>query len=56
MPTTGTGSLVFIDDVTADRTATELILILSAQVASKYPQIIGRHHILQEDNDRKTYR
>uniref|UniRef100_A0A0E9SK00 Uncharacterized protein n=1 Tax=Anguilla anguilla TaxID=7936 RepID=A0A0E9SK00_ANGAN len=38
MPTTGSGSLVFIDDVTADRTATELILILSAQVASKYPQ------------------
>lgn len=57
MAASGTGSLVFIDDVTADRSRTmnsEVYRnILSAQIKPNASKLIGRHFIMQQDNDPK---
>ncbi|MEE6525044.1 hypothetical protein FKM82_024826 [Ascaphus truei] len=53
----GTGSLVFIDDVTEDgssRMNSEVYRdILSAQIQPNSAKLIGRRFILQMDNDPK---
>lgn len=57
MATTGTGSLVFIDDVTNDgssRMNSEVYRnILSAQIQPNASKLIGRRFIMQQDNDPK---
>jgi hypothetical protein len=58
MAANGTGSLVFIDDVTADkrsRTNSEVFgAILSAQIQPNASELIGRRSTMQMDNDPKT--
>ena len=54
----GTGSLVFIDDVIADRSKTmnsEVYRnVLYAQIKPNASKLIGRHFIMQQDNDPKN--
>ncbi len=52
MASSGTGLLVFIDDVTEDRSSRKNSEdILSAQVQSNAAKLIGRHFIVQMDDD-----
>ncbi len=57
MPASGTGSLVFIDDVTADKSSrmnSEVFrAILSAHVQPNASELIGRRFTVQMDNDPK---
>ncbi len=55
MASSGTGLLVFSDDVTEDRSNrnnSEVYRdILNAQIQSKTAKLIGRHFIVQMDDD-----
>lgn len=51
MAANGTGSLVFIDDVTADKSSRKAIL--SAQIQPNASELIGRRFTVQMDNDPK---
>ncbi len=57
MAASGTGSLVFIDDVTADKSSrmnSEVFrAILSAHILPNASELIGRHFTVQMDNDPK---
>ena len=57
MAANGTGSLVFIDDVTADKSSrihSEVFrAILSAQIQPNASKLIGRRFAVQMDNDPK---
>ncbi|KAF7661064.1 hypothetical protein LDENG_00270050 [Lucifuga dentata] len=57
MAATGTGSFIFIDDVTADGSSkmnSEVYRnIVSAPVHANASKLIGQCFILQQDNDRK---
>ena len=57
MAANGTGSLVFIDDVTADKSSrmnSEVFrAILSAHIQPNVSELIGRHFTVQMDNDPK---
>ncbi len=57
MASSGTGLLVFIDDVTEDRSSwmnSEVYRdILSAQIQPNAAKLIGRRFIVQMDNDTK---
>ena len=57
MAAEGTGSLIFIDDITADgrRKMNPKVYrhIISAQVQANVSELIGRRFILQQDNDAK---
>ncbi len=57
MASSGTGLLVFIDDVTEDRSSqknSEVYRdILSAQIQSNGAKLIGQHFIVQMDVDPK---
>ena len=57
MAANGTGSLVFIDDVTADKSSrmnSEVFrAILSAHIQSNASELIGRRFTVQMDNDPK---
>ncbi len=57
MAASGTGSLVFIDDVTADKSSmmnSEVFrVILSAHIQPNAPELIGRRFTVQMDNDPK---
>ncbi len=57
MASSGTGLLVFIDGVTEDRSSwmnSEVYRdILSAQIQSNGAMLIGRHFIVQMDDDPK---
>ena len=57
MAANGTGSLGFIDDVTADKISrmnSEVVrAILSAHIQPKVSELIGRHFPVQMDNDPK---
>lgn len=57
MASSGTGSLVFIDDVTEDRSSRMNSKvyrdILSAQIKPNAAKLIGRHFTVQMDNDPK---
>ena len=57
MAANGTGSLVFIDDVTADKSSrmnSEVFrAILSAQIQPNASELIGRRFTVQMDNDPK---
>ncbi len=60
MAASGTGSLVFIDDVTADKSSrmnSEVFrAILSAHIQPNASELIGRRFTVQMDNDRpKAY-
>ncbi len=59
MAFSGTGLLVFIDDVTEDRSSwmySEVYRdILSAQIQSNAAKLIGRRFIVQMDNGHTTY-
>ena len=59
MAANGTGSLVFFDDVTADRSSrmnSEVYrVILSAQIQSNAARLIGRHFTVEIDNDPKQF-
>ncbi len=57
MAASGTGSLVFIDDVTADKSSrmnSEVFrAILSAHIQPNASELIGRRFTVQMDNDPK---
>ncbi len=59
MASSGTGLLVFIDDVTNDRSSglnSEVYRdILSTQIQSNGAKLIGQHFIVQMDDDPKSY-
>ncbi len=59
MAASGTGSLVFIDDVTADKSSrmnSEVFrAILSAHIQPNASELIGRRFTVQMDNDPKAY-
>ncbi len=59
MAASGTGSLVFIDDVTADKSSrmnSEVFrAILSAHIQPNASELIGRRFTVQMDNDHKAY-
>lgn len=57
MASSGTGSFVFIDDVTEDRSSqmnsTMFRHIVSAQMQTNAAKLIGRRFTVQMDNDPK---
>ena len=59
MAANGTGSLVFIDDVTADKSSrmnSEVFrAMLSAHIQANVSELIGRHFAVQMDNDPEAY-